>query len=156
MLSATDTSIRRHFATMKELQLLPEGLRDDLFLVADEQSVLSYTNPLPESKPAGDSGGSVLLVDADFDPAEGSSRPDESPDYDGTLRVLGSLLWDDVSAMAVMQSQWPEDLWGLAMHHPLGVYVGPVVKVQETAWRRQLQIRRSFFTAYRNFHQQGN
>jgi hypothetical protein len=53
---------------------------------------------------------------------------DETPGYDGQVRVLGSLLWDDVSAQISRQSQYLEDIWPLAMQNDLQVYEGPWIK----------------------------
>lgn len=127
----TDT---RHFATFLETDAFPDGFHDGVFLVADESSVKSYTEPLPESTPPGDSGGNVLMVDSYFDPADPANRPDESPGFDGTMRVLGSLLCDDLSPMLMMQMAVPVELWPLAMNHPRKLYVGPVVPAQEEKW----------------------
>lgn len=39
--------------------------------------------------------------------------------------ALGSLLWDHLGPMMLMQTQFPDDLWPLATHHPRKVYEGP-------------------------------
>lgn len=129
-----------HFKTFKDSPDFPNKYRADNFLVADRTSMDSYLNtpPPPDAfiGAAGDFGGFILAVEADFSLEDfQQGRPDESPGFDGTMRVLGSLLWDDVSAMLVMQNQILEDLWPLAIHHPLQVYVGPVTDVQRKAWK---------------------
>jgi hypothetical protein len=38
--------------------------------------------------------------------------------------------------MIASQTQFPEDMWPLAMWHPEQVYVGPTVGVQEELWNQ--------------------
>ncbi|KAI0098899.1 hypothetical protein GGR51DRAFT_417210 [Nemania sp. FL0031] len=127
-------ALKSSFRAFAETADFPAGFAKDVFLMVDEASVTSYLgSPTMScmSSPDGDTGGFVCAVEADFDPAKGADRPAESPGYGGTLRVLGSLLWDDLSAMIASHSQHPETLWPLAMNHPSHVYVGPVVKVHK-------------------------
>jgi hypothetical protein len=105
-----------------------------IFLAIDTTSVGSYIQSNPEIVPAGDMGGYVLAVDADFDPKSPSHKEYVSPGYNGIVRVLGSLLWSDLFAFTSQQVQSLEELWPLAMNHPNRVYVGPVVKAQEEGW----------------------
>jgi len=91
-------------------------------------------SPDPPGLMAGDSGGFLLAVDPDFDPEDPDARLDESPGFDGSMRILTSLLWDDWGVLDVMQVQTLSGLWPLAMHHPLTVYTGPVVDVQKEFW----------------------
>lgn len=73
----------------------------------------------------------MIAIDADHDPNEVyTERSDESPGYKGVVRVLGSLLWDDVGPQVFMQTQHLFELWPLAMHHPQGVYEGPLGRIQ--------------------------
>lgn len=97
--------------------------------MADNASISSYSSPAsePVSPTAPCAGGFILAVDADFDPEEGLGRAGESPGYEGTLKVRGSLLWDDLAALVATQTQHLSDLWPLALKHPQRVYVGPVV-----------------------------
>ncbi|KAK6822719.1 hypothetical protein PG987_014264 [Apiospora arundinis] len=88
-----------------------------------------------KSIPGGDVGPFIKAVDAVFDRHDLAFRSDESPGFDGTLRVLGSLVWDDVGALSLTQTQGLAELWPLAMEHPLEIYVGPVVQKQANAWR---------------------
>ncbi|KAJ8129940.1 hypothetical protein O1611_g3691 [Lasiodiplodia mahajangana] len=125
-------ALKSSFRAFTETADFPVGFAKDMFLMVDEASVASYLNPTTESSPPGDAGGFVCAVEADFDPAQGPGRPDESPGYGGTLRVLGSLLWDDLSALIASHSQHLESLWPLAMNHPSHVYVGAVLKVHKT------------------------
>lgn len=70
-----------------------------------------------------------------FDPNDPTFRSEKSPFYEGKVRVLGSLVWDDVGALLLTQTQGLAELWPLAMEHPLELYVGPTVEVQTNAWK---------------------
>lgn len=111
---------------------------DDIYLAADQSSIDSYLNPIPEQ------GGFVLAVDVDFDPAN-QTRADESPGYAGTLRILTSLLWDDINPLILLQTQHLEDLSPLAMHHPLRVYSGPVMPAMRQKWEALIVARQILF-----------
>jgi hypothetical protein len=89
----------------------------------------------------GDFAGFLLAVDPDFNPEEGIERPDESPEYNGHMRVLGSLIWSDLYSLFSSQTAQLEDFWPLAMEHPNQVYVGPTVPWQLFTWRKQSQMR---------------
>ena len=113
----------RHFNSLRKFNLVPSQTQSEVILAADKAVIDSYLNPTPGQ------GGFILAIDTDFDPNDvDSHRPDESPGYKGTLRILSSLLWDDVSALILMQSQHLEDLWPLAMNHPRQVYEGPPIE----------------------------
>lgn len=84
-----------------------------------------------------ESTGFVLAIDPSFDPEVGIERADESPDYNGQMRVRGSLVWGDLYALLESQSAELPDLWPLAMHHPNQVYVGPVIPLQRYHWQAQ-------------------
>ncbi|KAK8117586.1 uncharacterized protein PG998_005867 [Apiospora kogelbergensis] len=128
--------LKRHFTTYTESAAFPENCFSDMFLVADDASVASYLTRAPQvSIPGGDVGPFIKAVDALFDPKDAAFRSDESPGFDGTLRVLSSLVWDDMGALLLTQTQGLAELWPLAMEHPLEVYVGPVVEAQTEAWR---------------------
>lgn len=72
-----------------------------------------------------------MAIDADFDPNEvDDERSEESPGYSGVVRVLGSILWDDLSALVKTQTQHLFDVWPLAMNHPHNVYEGPLGEIQ--------------------------
>lgn len=127
---------------------LPLQLQKNAFLAVDSASFASYTTDtyeatVPEFDP-GDFAGFVLAVDPSFDPKEGPSRPDESPGYNGQMRVLGSLVWGDLYALLESQAAALEDLWPLARHHPNQVYVGPTVPLQVYKWLSQNAIRWNF------------
>ncbi|KAH8900438.1 hypothetical protein GQ53DRAFT_740541, partial [Thozetella sp. PMI_491] len=127
-------ALKGSFLSLGDSADVPFRYVSDIFLVADEASVSSYLNRKPESSPPGDAGGFILAVESSFDPEDGPSRPDESPGYEGHMRLLGSLLWDDLSVLVAAQTQHLEDLWPLAMNHPEQVYVGTVVEEQRIAW----------------------
>jgi hypothetical protein len=145
-------TINRHFHELRD----SDGFKfnESGFLVADEASIKSYIHPFPESSPPGDLCGFILWIDANLDPNEERKRADESPGYDGTLRILGSLLWEDFAALMVTQTQYDEDLWPLAMHHPLSVYVGPVVKVQRKVWSELENARAALFSAFKKWQRE--
>jgi hypothetical protein len=134
----------RHFKNFKQSESFPARYFNGVFLVADKATIESYLYPLTstsaDSLSPGDFGGFVLAVDADFDPAEENPHSSESPGYSGEVRILTSLLWDDLGAMNAMQSQDLSDMWPLAMNHPFKVYVGHVVKAQREAWVRLVSI----------------
>lgn len=119
----------------------PLNLQTKAFLAIDSASFASYmSNSHDTTKSSvlpGDSTRFVLAIDPEFDPEVGFHRPDESPDYNGRMRVLGSLVWGDLYAILESQSAELGDLWPLAMHHPDQIYVGPVVPIQRVNWQAQ-------------------
>ncbi|KAF3396416.1 hypothetical protein F1880_006588 [Penicillium rolfsii] len=132
----------------QESTSLPLTLQKNVFLAIDSASFASYTTEtykaiVPEFDPS-DFAGFVLAVDPSFDPQEGPSRPDESPGYNGHMRVLGGLVWGDLYALLESQSASLEDLWPLARHHPNQVYVGPPVPLQVYGWQSQNAFRWNF------------
>ncbi|KAF7122896.1 hypothetical protein CNMCM5793_001006 [Aspergillus hiratsukae] len=130
---------RKHFHDLELSSYDAEVVNDRVFLVVDEPSVASYTSSSYSSAVItardGDFAGFVLAVDANWNPAEGPDRPDETPGYHGQMRILGSLVWGDIYAMHVGQAALLEDLWPLALDHPNTVYVGPVVPEEIEHWR---------------------
>ncbi|KAL6857558.1 hypothetical protein ACO1O0_004998 [Amphichorda felina] len=115
--------VKTHFNSLRQFNLVPPQAHSNVILTADKAVIDSYLNPTPGQ------GGFILAIDTDFDSNDvDSSRSDESPGYNGTLRILGSLLWDDVSALMLMQTQYLEELWPLAMNHPRQVYEGPAIE----------------------------
>ncbi|KAF7554439.1 hypothetical protein G7Z17_g2905 [Cylindrodendrum hubeiense] len=109
------------FKTYVESTDAPTQVRQEMFLVADGDVISSYLNPTTAKR------GFVLAVDADFDPTDtDQGRNEESPGYSGAVRVLGSLLWDDLGAQFQMQTQQLVDLWPLAMNNPALIYEGPL------------------------------
>ncbi|VTT78466.1 unnamed protein product [Fusarium fujikuroi] len=110
---------KKHFETLSD-----QSVHDRVFLVIDEATMKSYLEPEPGKKEF------VLAVDAKYKPTNEENV--ESPGYKGTLRILGSLLWDELGALLVMQSAFLENLWPMAMHDVEGIYRGirttPVLK----------------------------
>jgi hypothetical protein len=105
------------------------------FFVIDTASFASYMEPptaFQDRPPYGDYGGFLTLIDM------ASYRPqvihEQAPGYQNKLRVLGSLVFDDVYPLIASLAQRPRDLWPLAMRHPNQVYVGPPVAEQEKDW----------------------
>ncbi|UKZ72604.1 hypothetical protein TrVFT333_000237 [Trichoderma virens FT-333] len=114
-------ALRTQFQTFRDSEGFPLGVHTDILLAADKGVIDSYLHPVPQQD------GFVIAIDADHDPNEvDTERLAESPGYKGVVRVLGSLLWDDLGALVFMQTQGLAELWPLAMHHPQGVYEGPL------------------------------
>ncbi|KAJ5771260.1 uncharacterized protein N7511_003311 [Penicillium nucicola] len=138
---------KKHFNSTMNKEEGPENpqLQTRVFFAIDSTSYASYTTnlygPSTSMVVPGDFTGFLLAVDPDFDPEEGIERPDESPEYSGQMRVLGSLIWSDLYSLFSAQAAQLEDFWPLAMEHPNQVYVGPTIPWQLYAWRKQSQIR---------------
>ncbi|KAK1759102.1 hypothetical protein QBC47DRAFT_371069 [Echria macrotheca] len=127
---------RKHFQVLQEnSEVGILGLNAPGFLVADEACIDSYIHSftLP---------GQSLLDEADMGPfiqvgretVDGSGR--QAPGFEGTVRVLGSVLLDDVWPCLWWRHVNVEDLWNLATLHPSCVYVGPVVQSQLKGWSK--------------------
>lgn len=137
----------RHFneilngSSAESLSSLPLQLESNAFLAIDSASFTSYTNNSYDAATSavlpGDSTGFLLAVDPNFDADQEIERPEESPDYNGQMRVLGSLVWGDLYALLESQSARLPELWPLAMHHPEQVYVGPTIPLQRFHWQSQ-------------------
>ncbi|KAL6914620.1 hypothetical protein FSST1_012380 [Fusarium sambucinum] len=96
-----------------------------MFLVIDEATIQSYLEP--------NASKFVLAVDAQYgsigeDGEEEEEPPSEqdheTPGYDGTVRILGSLLWDELGAMQTTQGVLLKHLWPYAMSDIEKVYRG--------------------------------
>ncbi|ATY67167.1 hypothetical protein A9K55_000010 [Cordyceps militaris] len=113
----------KQFETLSQDEELMERFNNEVYLVADKESIDSYLRPNATA-------GHILAVEAGFDVDEADAeRLSESPGYDGWLRLQGSLVWDDLSALMLMQTQFLMDLWPLAKDDPEKVYrhpLGPV------------------------------
>ncbi|KAM0338454.1 hypothetical protein ACHAPU_011331 [Fusarium lateritium] len=111
---------KKHFETLSELPV-----HQQVFLVIDEATIESYLEPTVNNQK------SVLAVDTTYDPSE-VAEDSESPGYQGTLRILGSLLWDELGAMLITQSASLTNLWPMAISDPESTYrgfkVAPVLK----------------------------
>ncbi|CAJ0555355.1 Ff.00g054200.m01.CDS01 [Fusarium sp. VM40] len=119
---------KKHFSTVPGLPV-----HKRVFLAIDESTMKSFLEPTVNNQ------RSVLAVDVKYEP--GQEEDVDSPGYPGTLRILCSLLWDELGAMLVMQSTFPQGLWPMATSNPEMIYVGtkltPVLKFpsyQETLW----------------------
>tara|TARA_R110002003_G_scaffold130_8_gene12219 strand:- start:3517 stop:4935 length:1419 start_codon:yes stop_codon:yes gene_type:complete len=110
------------------------------FLVIDAQSYSSYAHPEPEQdRPPppfgpcfGDRGGFVRLVDTVSYPQE--MLDETSPGYKGEIKVLSSLVFEELYPVLATFAARPRALWPLARLHPREVYVGHTTAAQESWW----------------------
>jgi hypothetical protein len=136
---------RTHFHTFKNSPTARRRAWKLDFLVIDSECFSSYTSPPPplplltDRKPHGDHGGYFKLIDTS--PYSSKSIEETAPGYKWELRVLGSLVFEDVYPLVASLAQRPRDLWPYACLHPMQVYVGPTVPSQEKEWERIWQIR---------------
>ncbi|KAK3319543.1 hypothetical protein B0T19DRAFT_445351 [Cercophora scortea] len=131
---------RRHFKTLTAgMGHNLEGLKTiKAFLVADKTAIDSYLTKadLPGQNlidPA-DLGGFVLVADENFDAAQ-AARDKESPLFDGTVRVLGAVLFEDLWPQLFLSANRLSQLWPIACFHPLAVYAGPAAEYQRKKWK---------------------
>ncbi|KAK3374510.1 hypothetical protein B0T24DRAFT_626758 [Lasiosphaeria ovina] len=130
---------RQHFKTLQEsgcgrLNTPPA------FLVADQMSIDAYL----QDGYAVPGQGRQLIDEADLAPfvtLAAAAKPEANRPgpisgnlsrFDGTVRVLGSVLLDDVWQSVPHLSV--EDLWRIAVLHPSEVYVGVVTESQVKNW----------------------
>ncbi|KAK4035304.1 hypothetical protein C8A01DRAFT_48454 [Parachaetomium inaequale] len=127
---------RKHFTTLHENEGAGlHGLNAPAFLVADQSCIdlTIHDYALP---------GQTLIDEADTTPfilvgrKEGDGSGREARGFEGTVRVLVSVLLDDVWPCLWWRHVDVEDMWNLATWHPLCVYVGPVVQSQVEGWHR--------------------
>lgn len=103
------------------------------FLIVDQLSYLSYKIPIKEKVgPYGDKGGHVLLVDMKAYDQESIEKT--SPGFNGNVRVLTSLVINELYPLLVSLNLRPKDIWPLARLHLNQVYVGPTTTTQEVMW----------------------
>ncbi|KAJ5228161.1 hypothetical protein N7489_008869 [Penicillium chrysogenum] len=135
---------KQHFKNIKDDEEW-SNIQTGAFLVVDSASFASYTtnsySPATSQVIPGDFSGFLLAVDPDFDPQEGISRPDESPGFNGQMRILGSLVWSDLYSLLASQTSELEDYWPLASEHPNMVYVGPTIPWQRFIWQKHSEMR---------------
>ncbi|KAK0713455.1 hypothetical protein B0T26DRAFT_648853 [Lasiosphaeria miniovina] len=130
---------RQHFKTLQESGC--GGLNTPpAFLVADQMSIDAYL----QDGYAVPGQGRQLIDEADLAPfvtLAAATKPEANrpgpisgslPRFDGTVRVLGSVLLDDVWHSVPHLSV--EDLWRIAVLHPSEVYVGVVTESQVKNW----------------------
>ncbi|KAK3318931.1 hypothetical protein B0H66DRAFT_253040 [Apodospora peruviana] len=127
---------RRHFSSLVPVTRF---LTIQAFLVADKASIDSYLNkpvlPGQNLVDAADLGSFILVADQEFNPDR--VPPNEAPGWDGSVRVLGSVLFDDVWASMferIHSNLW--SFWPIAGVHPFGVYMGPYTHYQVENWKK--------------------
>lgn len=128
---------RRHFKGLSENNGAGlHGLNAPAFLVADKSSVESYTHGTAMP-------GQTLVDEVDLGPfilvgqsETGDRSVSQALGFDGTVRVLGSVLLDDVWPCLWWRLVNLENMWNLAAWHPSGVYVGSVVQSQVEGWEK--------------------
>jgi hypothetical protein len=146
---------RKHFKTLHENQGAGlHGLNAPAFLVADQSCIDSniYDFALP---------GQTFIDEADLSPfilvgtkeVAGSGR--ETRGFEGTVRVLGSVLLDDVWPSLWWRHVNVEDMWNLATWHPLCVYLGPVVQSQVVGWDQFERVRDELLKKADEWQRQG-
>lgn len=105
----------------------------------------------PLRKSHGDHGGYLRLIDGTaYDPVFLSGT---APGYRNELKVLGSLVFDDLYPQLASMARRPKDLWCYAMWHPNQVYVGPTVESQEKEWEEVWKAREVFWRAFEGWRQ---
>ncbi len=113
------------------------------FLVVDAQSFTSYATPPRPEKPLpkpfgpcyGDMGGHIRLVDTlQYSPAMIDAT---SPGYNGEMKVLSTLVLEELYPLLATHTVRPPELWPLARLHPREVYVGTTSAAQEGWWEWQ-------------------
>ena len=108
----------------------------------DKQSYRSYTEPpKEETRPPppygpgfGCNGGHVRLVDATFDELPKEMLDIQSPGYNGQMKVLSTLVFEELYPLLATLSMRPYGLWPVARLHPREVYVGTTDASQEAWW----------------------
>jgi hypothetical protein len=136
-MTRTLTSHRHFNATCILLPTLGRPWTHD-FLAIDLLYYTSHMSPCPEiPRPPfpygpclGDQGGFVHhLIDTDQDVLDA-----EAPGYAGELKILSSLVFEDVYPLLATKMLRPSALWLHARLHPRGVYVGHTTACQECWW----------------------
>ncbi|KAF4463031.1 hypothetical protein FALBO_10158 [Fusarium albosuccineum] len=110
---------KEHFNTYIKSEGAPP-VQKRVLLIIDEHVIKSYLNPIKDIEKF------VVMAQADYDLVF-KEESVESPGYKGTVRVLRSLLWDDLGAMLLRQSVFVDWLWPLAMGNQGAVYKGPKI-----------------------------
>ena len=145
----------RHFETVKNGIDDWSKLQVRAFLAVDSACFASYTTNTYSAVTSrlipGDFAGFLLAVDPEFDPDNGSEPSDESPGYDGQMRILGSLVWSDLYSLLLSQTADLEDYWPLASEHPNMVYVGPTIPWQRYIWQKHSEMRWGLLRAVVDF-----
>ncbi|KAK4182955.1 hypothetical protein QBC35DRAFT_394933 [Podospora australis] len=155
--NAIIAAARGHFKSLRDDR--NAGMRGllapEAFLVADKATIDSYLYPttLPGQKfvDASDLGGFVRVASGggEGQPAD-ASRP-ESHEFDGTVRVRGSVLFDDFFAAVFSRAIRVMTFWPIARAHPDFVYTGPAAGYQEEGWRRMHAVKDECWKAAKEF-----
>ena len=124
----------RHFKSLQQDESLSRLCTVDAFLVADKSAIESYLKPATDLLDPGDTGGFVMLAANQYS-TQRDYKDREAPGFDGSVYVLGSVLFDDVFAMLFAHSSPLKSLWPIAMVHPMGIYTGPSAPYQLEMWR---------------------
>ncbi|KAI3299374.1 hypothetical protein DTO002I6_1601 [Penicillium roqueforti] len=136
---------RKHFETIKNSLDDWSKLQVRAFLAVDSACFASYTtnsySAVTSRLIPGDFAGFLLAVDPEFDSKNGSESADESPGYEGHMRILGSLVWSDLYSLLLSQTADLEEYWPLASEHPNMVYVGPTIPWQRYIWKKHNDMR---------------
>lgn len=132
---------RRHFKRAFTMTMLPTlgRLWTQDFFVVDQQSYQSYAEPPKEEiRPPppygpgfGSNGGHVRLVDAVFDQLPQHVIDSTSPGYKGEMKVLSTLIFEEVYPLLATMSLRPYGLWPVARLHGREVYIGTTDASQE-------------------------
>jgi hypothetical protein len=83
----------------------------------------------------------VRLVDPTFDATDPQFIRETAPGYKGEVKVLASLVFEDVYPLLASMAQRAIDLWPPAILHPSQVYTGPAVPTQEAEWEEMRLLR---------------
>ncbi|OAK99959.1 hypothetical protein IQ06DRAFT_294337 [Phaeosphaeriaceae sp. SRC1lsM3a] len=112
------------------------------FLVVDKQSYASYSTPKEEEmRPPppygpcfGDNGGHVRLIDTAYEQLPRDLIDHTAPGYRGEMKVLSTLVFEELYPLIATFSMRPHTLWPCARLHPREVYVGTSDSAQEGWW----------------------
>ncbi|KKZ60571.1 hypothetical protein EMCG_04748 [[Emmonsia] crescens] len=124
---------KSHFDTYLTTLAPSHGFDDHIILILDSASLASYSKPTTSDTDDTDDHY-LLAVESEYDPAKGIMRPEESPGYTGSMRILTRLVWSELLALTFSSPQRLGDLWPLAMGHPEKVYVGQTVHELQRRW----------------------
>ncbi|KAG7291256.1 hypothetical protein NEMBOFW57_001268 [Staphylotrichum longicolle] len=147
---------RKHFKSLNENKGAGlHGLNAPAFLVADQDCIQSYIQgfKLPGQTLLDEMDTSPFILVGMDEPADGSSR--KAPGFEGTVKVLGSVLLLDVWPLLWWRLAHLEDLWNLATWHPWCAYVGPVVQSQVEGWNQFKELMIELFKKADEWRRQG-
>ncbi|KAI4676973.1 uncharacterized protein J4E84_009273 [Alternaria hordeiaustralica] len=130
------------------------------FLVVDKQAFKSHVDPpSEETRPPppygaswGSNGGHVRLVDTTLDLLSQEFIDQVTPGYKGEMKILSSLLLEELYPLLATLSVRPFGLWPCARLHPREVYVGTTDAAQEGWWefsRIDQSLMQGFFQSMR-------